>query len=227
MREAAMKETEGIQSPALNGGADLTGLNPRAAIEQVPACVGIGKTEVRGLALLKPCRSGRRTYASVLIMVLFLLLTLGTAHAAAPNGPPVGGQAPAFVLPDVQGKPFRLEDHKGQTLVLNFWAFWCDTWKAELPSLTELSDRQEELGFRLVAVSVDGTRLSEFAHRTGGTVPFPVLLDGGGRVSARYRVHHVPTVVILGPDGVVRFTAYGYPGNSVVLRELRKIAVGK
>ena len=42
-----------------------------------------------------------------------------------------------------------------------------------------------------------------------------------------YRVHHVPTVVILGPDGVVRFTAYGYPGNSVVLRELRKIAVGE
>ena len=159
-------------------------------------------------------------------MGLLLLLTLGTAHAAAPNGPPVGGQAPAFILPDVQGKPFRLEDHKGQTLVLNFWAFWCDTWKAELPSLTELSDRQEELGFRLVAVSVDGTRLSEFARRTGGTVPFPVLLDGGGRVSARYRVHHVPTVVILGPDGVVRFTTYGYPGNSVVLRELRKIALG-
>gem|GEM_PF-657913 len=246
MREAAMKEAEGIQSPALNGAADLTGLNPRAAIEQVPACAGIGvgarfiapswslrprplgsQCFRRGLALLKPCRSGRRTYASVLIMVLFLLLTLGTAHAAAPNGPPVGGQAPAFILPDVQGKPFRLEDHKGQTLVLNFWAFWCDTWKAELPSLTELSDRQEELGFRLVAVSVDGTRLSEFARRTGGTVPFPVLLDGGGRVSARYRVHHVPTVVILGPDGVVRFTAYGYPGNSVVLRELRKIAVGK
>ena len=42
-----------------------------------------------------------------------------------------------------------------------------------------------------------------------------------------YRVHHVPTVVILGPDGVVRFTAYGYPGNSVVLRELRKIAPGE
>ena len=40
----------------------------------------------------------------------------------------------------------------------------------------------------------------------------------------RYRVHQVPTVVIIGPDGAVRFTAYGYPGNSVVLRELRKIA---
>jgi len=162
-----------------------------------------------------------------LFCALLLLLTVGAARAQAPNGPPVGGQAPAFVLPDMQGRPFRLEDYRGRTLVLNFWAFWCDTWKAEMPSLEELAGRQDELDFRLVAVSVDGTRLSEFAHRTGGRVPFPVLLDGGGRVSARYRVHHVPTVVIIGPDGGVRFTAYGYPGNHIVLRELRKIVPGK
>ncbi len=148
-------------------------------------------------------------------------------RAEAPNGPPIGASAPAFVLPDVSGRAFRLEDYKGQTLVLNFWAFWCNTWKAELPSLEELSGRQDEMNFRLVAVSVDGTRLSEFTRRTGGNVPFPVLLDGGGLVSSRYRVRHVPTVVIIGPDGVVRFTAYGYPGNHVIVRELRKIASGK
>ncbi len=166
------------------------------------------------------------------LCALLLLLAVGAARAQAPivpspNGPPVGGQAPDFVLPDVQGRPFRLEDYRGRTLVLNFWAFWCDTWKAEMPALEELAGRQDELNFRLVAVSVDGTRLSEFARRTGRHVPFPVLLDGGGRVSARCRVHHVPTVVIIGPDGVVRFTAYGYPGNHIVLRELRKIAPGK
>ena len=83
------------------------------------------------------------------------------------------------------------------------------------------------MNFKLVAVSVDGARLSEFARQTGGDVPFPVLLDGGGRVSVNYRVRHVPTVVIIGPDGVVRFTASGYPGNHVILRELRKIASGK
>ena len=107
--------------------------------------------------------------------------------------------------------------------MLNFWAFWCDTWKAEMPSLKELSGRQDEIGFRLVAVSVDGTRRAEFDKQTGGDVPFPVLLDAGGQVSARYRVHHVPTVVIIDSDGVIRFTAYGYPGNEVILHELRKI----
>ena len=160
-------------------------------------------------------------------LALLLLLT-GPAHAAKdPNGPPLGSAAPAFVLPDTAGQPVSLEAYRGRTVVLNFWAFWCDTWKAEMPSLKELAAEQGDMNFRLVAVSVDGARRTEFDHRTGGSVPFPVLLDGGGRISRRYSVHHVPTVVIVDPDGIVRFTAYGYPGNQVILHELRRIASGQ
>jgi peroxiredoxin len=110
-------------------------------------------------------------------------------------------------------------------VLLNFWAFWCDTWKAEMPELRELVGWQEPLDFRLLAVSVDGTRLPEFRRRTGGgNVPFPVLADVGGAVCARYKVTHVPTVVIIDRVGRVRYTASGYPGNYVVLRELRRLA---
>lgn len=155
-----------------------------------------------------------------------LLLATAPVHAAAPakrGGPPLGAAAPDFNLLNVQGKQFRLADYRGKTVVMNFWAFWCDTWKAELPSLKELAARQQDMNFTLLAASVDGTRLSEFQHRTAGIVPFPVLMDVGGQVTAHYRVRHVPTVVIIAPDGTVRFTADGYPGNFVILRELRKI----
>jgi peroxiredoxin len=136
-----------------------------------------------------------------------------------------GSVAPEFVLPDIQGRPVRLGDHRGQVVVLNFWAFWCDTWKAEMPHLRELIGWQKELGFRLIAISVDGTRLPEFRARTGGGhVPFPVLTDVGGAVCARYKIAHVPTVVIVDQTGRVQYTASGYPGNHVILRELRKLA---
>jgi len=151
------------------------------------------------------------------------LLCVGPVQAKDPNGPAIGSAAPAFVLPDMAGQPVSLGEYRGKTVVLNFWAFWCDTWKAEMPSLKELAAEQDEMDFQIIAVSVDGTRRTEFDHRTGGVVPFPVLLDGGGRASRRYDIHHVPTVVIVDPDGVVRFTACGYPGNQVILRELRKI----
>src|SRR5260370_35370887 len=89
--------------------------------------------------------------------------------------------APAFALPDVQGRQVRLDDYRGQIVVLNFWAFWCDTWKAEMPHRQELIPRQEDLGFPLVAVMVDGTRLPEFRKPTAGMrIPFPRLSDMAG-----------------------------------------------
>jgi peroxiredoxin len=159
-------------------------------------------------------------------LLLLLALCPATLAVTSPvNGPQLGSAAPAFSLPDIHGKLVSLDDYRGHVVVLNFWAFWCDTWKAEMPHLQELIGRQDELGFRLVAVSVDGTRLSEFQHRTAdGKVPFPVLMDIGGQVRTKYGVAHVPTVVIIDRMGRVRYTAYGYPGNYVVLRELRKLA---
>ena len=158
------------------------------------------------------------------VTLLLLAATCRAADKAAPNLI-LGSMAPAFVLPDFQGKQVRLEDFRGQIVVLNFWAFWCDTWKAEMPHLQELSSQQADLGFRLVAVSVDGTRLPEFRKRAnGGKIPFPVLMDVGGQVSARYEVAHVPTIVVIDRAGRVRYTASGYPGNHVVLREVRRLA---
>ncbi|BDI29588.1 thiol:disulfide interchange protein [Capsulimonas corticalis] len=152
------------------------------------------------------------------------------ARAAAPaalvpaDGPAIGSQAPGFTLADTQGKHVSSADYRGQILVLNFWAFWCDTWKAETPQLRELAPRQDELGFRLVAVSVDGARLPEFQRSAHGGVPFPVLLDDQKQVSAQYHIAHVPTVVIVDRAGKVRYTARAYPGNYAILAELRKIA---
>jgi cytochrome oxidase Cu insertion factor (SCO1/SenC/PrrC family) len=32
--------------------------------------------------------------------------------------------APAFTLPDLDGKPVKLEDYRGRALLLFFWATW-------------------------------------------------------------------------------------------------------
>lgn len=195
---------------------------------QVPRVAATQDKDKKGPAVGVPSprreASGRLGIYFVALFFALVLLLTGPAQAKDPNGPPLGSAAPAFVLPDTAGQPVSLEQYQGKTVVLNFWAFWCDTWKAEMPSLRELAAEQDDMDFQIVAVSVDGARRTEFNRRTGGVVPFPVLLDGGGRTSRRYSVHHVPTVVIVDPDGVVRFTAYGYPGNQVILHELRRIA---
>ena len=138
---------------------------------------------------------------------------------------PAIADAPTFVLADTHGRQTRSDDLKGAVLVLNFWAFWCDTWKEELPHLKALAGKQEEVGFRLVAVSVDGTRMEEFRRLTHDALPFSVLLDAGGAVSAAYHVEHVPTVVVIDATGRIRFRSVGYPGNDVVLHEVKRAEV--
>jgi len=60
-----------------------------------------------------------------------VVLLATTAGAAGPDFAALGFQsydppkpAPTFSLPDVDGKPTRLEDFRGKVLLLFFWATW-------------------------------------------------------------------------------------------------------
>ena len=62
---------------------------------------------------------------------LILALLLPLAAAAAPDFAPMNVQrydppkpAPAFSLPDLDGKPVRLADLKGKVVLLVYWATW-------------------------------------------------------------------------------------------------------
>ena len=52
----------------------------------------------------------------------------------------VGEVVPAvdFALTDQYGETHRLEDYKGKTIFLNFWATWCPPCKAEMPDIQEI-----------------------------------------------------------------------------------------
>jgi peroxiredoxin len=159
------------------------------------------------------------------IAFLLLVVIVNPAMAQQPTANwEIGSLAPPFDLLELDGKPVTLESFRGKAVLLNFWAFWCDTWEKEMPQLRELAARQDDLGFRLVAISVDGTRLREFANRSQGNIPFPVLLDVGGSVTAAYQIGHVPTVLLLDGEGKVRYSSIAWPGNQVILNHLRKLS---
>jgi len=53
-----------------------------------------------------------------------------------PVGKEVGMLAPDFTVPVYGGEPFTLSEHRGKTVIVNFWATWCTPCCQELPTLT-------------------------------------------------------------------------------------------
>lgn len=166
------------------------------------------------------------------MVVLVLVAGVSWAEEEVRPPPAVGGLVEDFGLFDMEGRMRRLGDYREDVIVLNFWAFWCDTWQKQLGQLKELARQQEELGFRLIVVSVDGQWSDmQKAHlrRIGaaGELGFPVLLDGQKVLAGRLGLRRVPTVVVLDRERRVRWVHEAYPGNPAVLGAVRKAAGGR
>ena len=56
---------------------------------------------------------------------------------------------------DEGGTAVRLEDYRGQTILVNFWATWCAPCKKELPSLDRLAAEFAGENFKVLAVAAD------------------------------------------------------------------------
>ena len=120
-----------------------------------------------------------------------------------------GVPTPALQLPDDAGRTWRLADQRGQVVVLNFWASWCEPCRAELPSLELLAARHEAQGLRVMTVNFRETdaALRRFAERQ--PLSLPILRDVDGAAARAFGVRIFPTTLVVGRDGRVLFSVVG------------------
>lgn len=128
----------------------------------------------------------------------------GPIGTLPPVGTGIGSLAPDFSLPDLNGEPNTLAEHRGQVVVLNFWSISCSPCLDELPELQEFY-----LAYRPQAVVVMAIHVGEGSERAQGVsdgrgVTFPVLLDRDWAVTDSYQVRGLPTTLVLDRDGVIR-----------------------
>ncbi|VAW77243.1 Thioredoxin family protein [hydrothermal vent metagenome] len=137
-----------------------------------------------------------------------LLFSTGQAIAATPQGP-----APDFALKTVSGENTRLSEHRGEVVMINFWASWCAPCRQEMPLLEELYTQYEPLGFTILGVNVEKDSKPALAMLEDIPVSFPILLDTDSVVSKMYKVVAMPTTVLIDRDGNMRYLHHGYlPG---------------
>jgi peroxiredoxin len=118
-------------------------------------------------------------------------------------------RAPDFDVPGIDGKRFRLADHRGKAVLVNFWATWCPPCLEEMPALERLWQRNRQEAFVLVAVALDANTALVPPFASGHKLTFPVLLDPRMDVSNAYAVRALPTTVLIDRRGDVRAVALG------------------
>ena len=173
------------------------------------------------------------------------------ARVVAPVEPSMVGQAaPDFVLdvldgPDKLRKVGRL-DLVGKVVVLDFWATWCGPCLTELPDIQALIDgyAKDQKEVVVVALSIDRSEAGDLKEaRTlveaklkemkltlvapGANPVGLVALDPLNKVSDRYGVQAIPTVLVIDPKGVVRAVHTGVTPREVLAAEVDALLAGR
>jgi cytochrome c biogenesis protein CcmG/thiol:disulfide interchange protein DsbE len=121
-----------------------------------------------------------------------------------------GGQIPApLTLNSLAGKPVNLSAFKGEVVLVNFWATWCEPCRAEMPSLNRLHQRLGAKGFRVVAINIgDGApQIKQFLKST--PLDFTIARDPDSVALKAWRVRILPASFLLDKNGLLRYQMIG------------------
>lgn len=159
---------------------------------------------------------------SIRFTVALAAFAAALAHAAPLSS---GAQAPDFVLKSVAGNNIRLSEHRGEIVMLTFWASWCGDCRAQLEHVAELHSRYGDAGVALLAVSLDQDRRSAASSSERLVDGRAVLHDADGKVGRLYEIDSMPTLVLVDRDGIVRdvFAGYRRGDEEVYLARVREL----
>ncbi|WP_157991470.1 TlpA family protein disulfide reductase [Caldimonas tepidiphila] len=121
---------------------------------------------------------------------------------------PAGQAVPPLSLPVLEGGRWSLADARGQAVLLNFWASWCEPCVAEMPSLQRLAQGHAgRLEVRGVNFRESPERVRAFLQQVG--TDFPQLLDSDGAAMRAWTPRVLPSTVLVDAQGRPRFTVVG------------------
>jgi thiol-disulfide isomerase/thioredoxin len=143
---------------------------------------------------------------------LFVLAAACLVPLRAQAGSPSNeSPAPSFSFRDLDGKVFKLSEHRGKPVLIDFWATWCSPCRASLPHLSALQERYRQQGLVVVGLSLDdldASSVRRFAEKL--RLRFRLGLADEKVLDLYGPIRSIPTTIFIDRQGRVVRRVVGY-----------------
>ena len=157
----------------------------------------------------------------LLVLATLFAMLIGGCQPERTGGPLQAGQeAPDFAAKDLEGNVIVLSSLRGRPVIVRFWETDCRYCRADTPIFSAWFSKYQDRGLAVIYISsfhekID--KVKDFIATQG--VPFPVVMDEGGRLADLYQVKLYPQTFVISPEGLVVANLFGGVGEAE-LREL-------
>jgi thiol-disulfide isomerase/thioredoxin len=126
----------------------------------------------------------------------------------------VGTPAPEVTFKDLDGQDVSLSSYRGQVVLVNFWATWCDPCYIEIPWLIEMQQKYGSKGFTVLGIAMD---------EEGKSAVVPFLAKERFNVNGQKLPMNYP--IVLGNDDIAtKFGGLlGYPTSFLISKDGKEI----
>lgn len=122
-----------------------------------------------------------------------------------PFGVTTGYRAKNVDLFDLNGQAIRFSDYRGEILIIDFMAPWCNPCKEQIKVLREV---EEIPGVSILSINVDPdyniTYLNKLKERERMSWP----LSSSPEAAIEYKVTGIPLILLVDKEGVIRYRGY-------------------
>ena len=142
----------------------------------------------------------------------------GSGSASASDPDAQAAPLADLKLVDQNGEEHSLDEYRGKTVFLNFWATWCGPCQREIPDIEALYKDHGENTDDLIVLGAANPKTDKRPNNSDVTedevkafidehgITYPVLMDTEGKLFSSYAIRSFPTTFMIDKDGNI----FGY-----------------
>ncbi len=151
---------------------------------------------------------------SIRILALFLILLVSLTSSAQEKDDYLkvknGSEAPQFTVKTIDGSMLSLNQLKGQTVLLTFFATWCLPCMEELPQLEKLHQEHKNSGLVVLCIGREHQLPELQMFNQSKSFTFNIAADPDRKIYQLYAEKFIPRTFLIDKHGKIIYQSSGY-----------------